>query len=462
MNEDSGWLDEQTLQTLRETAIQVGLARETLLGGLPLALRAAIQVRTNLAEQLLEDLRYLNRIRSLDNGDVPLRAWLQTAADLSVPRLEASVFRDVLAQVGDPAGRRGEAGRGGRAASSPALPLFLAKIPFDLVHPGRHELRSILADQYWDRDAIVALLRTTELKPAWYTLSGSADQAWLDILVKTASRGRLPDLLAAVLRDESAAAWHPRLREMLADTPVVPAPSNGPLDWTPPARGDERLLGPESTLLDIAFLETGVARSRAVVRILARFDREIAHGSGFLVSESHILTNHHVLYDEDGSPPSSIEVWLNHEIGLDGRPAKIEEHTGDIESIRANVGDDWALFRLREPLRQACSAIRLAAPSRPVAVGDRVYIIQHPKGGYKQIGLHRNRVTGVDARRIQYLTDTEQGSSGSPVFNHRWELVAIHHRWVDVSKPGSPPEYRNQGVHIGRVVEALPDMANAR
>jgi hypothetical protein len=29
-----------------------------------------------------------------------------------------------------------------------SLPPFLAKLPFDLVHPGRRELRRILSDQY--------------------------------------------------------------------------------------------------------------------------------------------------------------------------------------------------------------------------------------------------------------------------------------------------------------------------
>jgi len=33
-----------------------------------------------------------------------------------------------------------------------------------------------------------------------------------------------------------------------------------------------------------------------------------------------------------------------------------------------------------------------------------------------------------DARYLTYLTDTEPGSSGSPVLNDAWELVALHSR----------------------------------
>ncbi len=29
--------------------------------------------------------------------------------------------------------------------------------------------------------------------------------------------------------------------------------------------------------------------------------------------------------------------------------------------------------------------------------------------------------------RVQYVADTMEGSSGSPVFNRKWEVVALHH-----------------------------------
>lgn len=345
-------------------------------------------------------------------------------------------------------------------AGGPALPPFLTKVPWDLVHPARRELRGILADQYCYRDLVLALLRATSLKPAYFTLDTSAELTWLDILGKTAARGRMSELLGAVLDDEGAAAWHARLRELIKEHPVVPAASAGSLEWKAPPPGNERLMGPESTLLDVAFLETGVERSRAVVRILASFGDVQMHGTGFLISPRHVLTNHHVLFDHEGNPATGAAVWLNHELAPDGKPAKVDEYTGDTGSIRADAPDDWALLPLRERLRRPVTPIRLAEPSRPVVVGDRVYIVQHPRGGYKRIGMHHNRVTSCDPARIQYLTDTEAGSSGSPVFNDRWELVALHHRWINVAKKGAPSEYRNQGIHVGRVVAGLPDLVD--
>ena len=85
---------------------------------------------------------------------------------------------------------------------------------------------------------------------------------------------------------------------------------------------------------------------------------------------------------------------------------------------------------------------------------DRVYIIQHPQGREKKIGMIHNVVVGVTEDVIQYRTDTEAGSSGSPVFNEQWQLVGLHHRWGSTVK-GGRTEYYNQGRRIERVVAAL-------
>lgn len=62
-------------------------------------------------------------------------------------------------------------------------------------------------------------------------------------------------------------------------------------------------------------------------------------------------------------------------------------------------------------------------------------------------------LSGGDATRIRYATNTEPGSSGAPCFTMDWELVALHHygdpAWLQ-------PKF-NQGVPIGlirrRIVE---------
>ena len=41
--------------------------------------------------------------------------------------------------------------------------------------------------------------------------------------------------------------------------------------------------------------------------------------------------------------------------------------------------------------------------------------------------LQDNLLLDWDERKLHYRTPTEPGSSGSPVFNDQWELIALHH-----------------------------------
>jgi endonuclease G len=68
--------------------------------------------------------------------------------------------------------------------------------------------------------------------------------------------------------------------------------------------------------------------------------------------------------------------------------------------------------------------------------GEWVSIIQHPKGEVKQIVLRENRIVllpeeqRVGAAFLHYTSDTERGSSGSPVFNDQFDVLALHHKSV--------------------------------
>ena len=91
---------------------------------------------------------------------------------------------------------------------------------------------------------------------------------------------------------------------------------------------------------------------------------------------------------------------------------------------------------------------------------EYVNIIQHPRGRPKEVALQDNQVTKVDHVVLQYTCDTEPGSSGSPVFNNRWKLVALHHASViaDESEGGrrastadSRYRYVNEGIRLSAI-----------
>jgi V8-like Glu-specific endopeptidase len=90
-------------------------------------------------------------------------------------------------------------------------------------------------------------------------------------------------------------------------------------------------------------------------------------------------------------------------------------------------------------------------------VDEYVQIIQHPNGEEKQLAYRANIVVHSDTTYLQYLTDTLPGSSGSPVFNRDWKLVALHHA-------GGPPGgivvgtgqfVRNQGIQVSLINQDL-------
>ena len=58
--------------------------------------------------------------------------------------------------------------------------------------------------------------------------------------------------------------------------------------------------------------------------------------------------------------------------------------------------------------------------------------------------------------RIRYDTDTQEGSSGSGVFNNKLELVALHHARDPYSNWKIP---YNQGIPIGKIVGQLKQKA---
>lgn len=332
---------------------------------------------------------------------------------------------------------------------------FLTKLPLDLSDPAVRELAALLADVYYQRAPVITLVREAHSRPARINWDQPMQDTWVDVLTLLANEGRLSAFLDR-LADGADAAVGTRIRELTAEHPITaaPVPTATGVQW--PADDDggfEKFTQGRSTLLDIAFLQRGFELAPAVVRLLVTLDGQPFFGTACRIGPDLFLTNHHVLFSAAGSRATTVEAWFGYERSFGGPTKAHVSCTGDVSSITGAKDDDWAVVRLVEPVPDGVPVLDLRTGAT-VSVDDRVYIIQHPQGGVKKIGMVHNVVKAVDDDVILYWTDTDEGSSGSPVFDEQWRVVGLHHYWTTV-RNGPRTEIRNRGRRIERVVEGL-------
>ena len=205
------------------------------------------------------------------------------------------------------------------------------------------------------------------------------------------------------------------------------------------------------------WLQKAIEASNSIARV------KLPNGSatGFLVGQDILMTNHHVLETDHDARRATLQ--FNYQLNADGSPASIDEWECDPDDLfRTNPSLDYTIVRVKNKGNDTPSdswgylGLRHGAT---VVVGQRVNIIQHPQGRFKEIAFRDNKVMSADPTQpfIQYLTDTDYGTSGSPVFDDWFNVVALHNQRVP--DPIDPRRwYRNQGF---RVEAILADAGNA-
>ena len=229
-------------------------------------------------------------------------------------------------------------------------------------------------------------------------------------------------------------------------------------DWESDALPDrllEKIIN-TADFVGVRYLDAGAAAARSIGRVNIRDARGTlqGYGTGFLVSPTLLLTNHHVLPNADTARSSVIE--FDYQDGIDGKPRPVQMFPLDPGRFYlADRDRDFALVAVgAEPgtLAQFGFNPLIQAEGKAV-IGEFVTIVQHPRGEKKQIALRENRIVDVPERFLHYSADTEPGSSGSPVFNDQWEVVALHHASVRAPQHTEFGGVLNEGVRISRILE---------
>jgi V8-like Glu-specific endopeptidase len=214
-------------------------------------------------------------------------------------------------------------------------------------------------------------------------------------------------------------------------------------------------------------------------------------GTGFLVGADSLLTNYHVMKEvingeispssvvlrfdykrsDDGSTihPGTVfclspKVWL-----IDSSPYSKADELDESATEPSGEELDFVLVRVDgEPGNHPISAksaesgapvrgfIRFPVAAVDLAVDAPVLIVQHPKGEPLKLAVDTTSIMRVNRSRtrVRYRTNTEAGSSGSPVFDVNWNLIALHHAGDPDASPAALARW-NQGIPIDTIATSL-------
>jgi V8-like Glu-specific endopeptidase len=292
---------------------------------------------------------------------------------------------------------------------------------------------------------------------------------WADILRAAASQGLTRALVKQTAeRLNASSPFITFLQKLLANQPAPAEDEPRGIDGAPNFLSDsDEISEPEALLYQddlmiqigqvpalIGTLQTLVALAPTVCKLSVDFNGPQKRGTAFRIGSDLLLTNWHVLHRTDsGTRANAVTAEFGYEDNGAGGVVTATAIPCDAGSIVTNKDDDWAVVKTSGPLLDSWPIVKLSESVAPTT-GGSAYIIQHPAGERKRLGFVRNQVSGFNDRTVHYLTDTKEGSSGSPVFDAQGKLIALHHSGGRPQEVvGKPPMKKNEGIRISKILE---------
>jgi V8-like Glu-specific endopeptidase len=208
------------------------------------------------------------------------------------------------------------------------------------------------------------------------------------------------------------------------------------------------------------WFKTALDRCRAVARVEDELGEGL--GTGFLVEGGALhprlppvvlLTNAHVI-PEAIQPEDAVLAFRGLEDASEpGVRIRRVLWSSPVKELDTTIVEP-------EPLPADVLHCPLAAtmPKLDADPKERVYVIGHPKGRPDlQLSILDNHLLDFDDTLVHYRAPTEPGSSGSPVMNKRWAVIALHHSG-DTAMPrlhGDGVYQANEGIRLEQIRAAL-------
>lgn len=256
------------------------------------------------------------------------------------------------------------------------------------------------------------------------------------------------------------------------------------------ARAQERMMGSQLDLQEACLLEKLVKFSRAVGRLVLPAGQGL--GTGWLIGEGLLLTNHHVLPNASVAQGSSL--MMGYERSAEGKPQNGQTFTlrpdlffltpRETATSSEEVELDFTVVAVENQSQEGkllsdYGFVTLDGGSGKAIEAENCLVIQHPRGDYKKITLRDTRLLLVpnqpDAdKHLFYESDTLEGSSGGLVIGlGTGEAIALHRAsvprldeqgrvlrrdgqlWQQGDADDAIDWIANQGVRVSRLVDFI-------
>ncbi len=350
----------------------------------------------------------------------------------------------------------------------------------------REQFREILLDAYSAAD--FSMMLEEKLDKALtniITVSPFSSYTYnvFQVIQKAQQQGWLYKLLAAVREDRADRVDVIEFTQKMGVAPTDTPQTDSAL---------EKVINESNAALDVLVWRTRLAEIEG--RVCRIEIKKKAKGTGFLVGADRVLTNWHVVnkieeqsatygpsdvvlrFDykrlEDGTELSEGReyglVTTGNDWLLDHCPWSAVDLQTDPKSGNPGPDElDYALLRVdgtpgEDAQGEKVMAGSPAPPRGHIPFPDEphdfppdtpLFIVQHPEGAPLKLWLDTKAVIGLygEDRRVRYHTNTLNGSSGSPVFDQNWNLVALHHS----GDPASILPTYNEGIPINLIRDRL-------
>ncbi len=226
----------------------------------------------------------------------------------------------------------------------------------------------------------------------------------------------------------------------------------------------ERAIGNNDSVYS-NFIELILLAKRKVGRIVVKDGIEQdGFATGFMVSERLLLTNWHVFKTKEDVRDSEVDFFYELDIfGRPGQPTTFRLAPGDF--FHSSKELDYCFVAVhpldisgKVPLSSIGWHFLNPATGKLADEGKELLnIIHHPDGDFQQLSIRENRFVKIMPASIWYETDTAPGSSGSPVFNDQWQVVALHH--MGIASKNELGEFLDKNGKVIEPVDGKVDLA---